>query len=266
MSTPSRRPPSRQQLRGLAMFGGLMIGLGLLSMMRPGGDSVRPPERTWNHTPTPSEVSPPGERPARRQTEPPARQLRTGERPDDAPAPEPVDPDAPVDVSFVVRDAKGRRVQALVEPLDCPGIEFTSPTSFRAPPGPCVVRALRQDGLLTARGEPVELRVRPGVDATLDIPMEAPPVGGVGVQFRGTSDGMRVSEVLPGTPAERAGLEAGDLIVEIEGESVVGSPIEDFVEQMTGPEGSDVEFTVEFTTDTGTTRQRVLVTRERIGS
>ncbi|MEM6929004.1 MAG: PDZ domain-containing protein [Myxococcota bacterium] len=262
----STRPPSRQQLRGLAMIGGLMLGLGLLSLMRPGGDRPPPVHRTYDHAPRePGVQPPPTSAPA---PAPPTRRLRQREA---APAPSPpeeppVDPDAPVEVGFEIQDAEGRPLRAMLEPLDCPGIRFTSVTSFEAPPGPCVVRAVRQDGLLTARGEPVELWVRPGTDQSFEVPMEAPPRGGVGVQFRGTPEGMRVDQVLPDTPADRAGLEPGDLIVEVEGASVLGLPIEDFVAELTGPEGSDVEFTVEYTTDTGTTRQRLLVTRERLGS
>ena len=239
------------------------MGLGLLSLMRPGANRPRPVEREIRMIPPTPELR------VERPTEPPpVRSLRPRDHPRSVePEPDvaPADPDEPVEVGVIVRDAEGREIQAMIEPIDCPDIEFTTRMSFRAPPGPCVVRAVRMDGLLAARGQPVTLMVRSEGQA-FDVPMDEPPKGGIGVQFRGTEQGMRVQQVLPGTPAARAGMEAGDLIVGVEGESVVGMPIEDFVEQITGPEGSDVAFTVEYTTDTGTTQQQLLVTRERLGS
>lgn len=261
MSSP--QGPTHKQLRGVAVFVGLMIGLGMLSLMRPGTDRVPPVKREFRRAERPLVEEP---APAPRRAAP-TRRLRWG-RPSPAPAVEPEveASDEPVEVGFTVRGERGEAIAAQIEPLDCPGIEFTSPSSFRAPPGPCVLRAVRQDGLLMARGEPVTLQIRPGASGTFDVPMDAPPQGGVGVQFRGTGEGMRVDRVLQGTPADRAGLEPGDLIVAVEGESVVGVDIQEFVERITGPEGTDVEFTVEYTTDTGTTQQRLLVTRERLGS
>ncbi|MEN0066596.1 MAG: PDZ domain-containing protein [Myxococcota bacterium] len=257
--------PSRAQLRSFAMFGGLMIGIGLLSLMRPGANRVRPVERVNPVTNPAVEAPPARERPVRRvrrRAEPPA----APDAPEADEAPEP-DPEPPVEVGVEVRDARGRRVaDAWVEPVDCPGMSGLAPQGFFAPPGPCIVRAARKDGLLVARGVPVTLDIRPGTDVSFDVPMDEPPRGGVGVQFRGTTEGMRVDSVLPDTPADRAGLEPGDLIVEVEGESVTAMGIEEFVERITGPEGTDVEFTLQYTTDTGTTQQRLLVTRERLGT
>jgi len=245
------------------MFGGLMMGLGLLSLMRP-GRVVRPPPVQRGPAPPPVAVEAPVP------VVPPARRVRRpapAREPGPAPVePEPVDPEAPVEIGFDIVDGQGRSIEAMLEPLDCPGIRFVTKRSFVAPPGPCVVRAVRQDGLLVTRGEPLTLQLRPGIDRDFDITMDEPPKGGIGVQFSVDGAGMRVVRVLPGTPAERAGLEEGDRIVAIEGEPLEGLDVEGLVERMTGPEGSDVEFTLEFTTDTGTTLERVLVPRERLGS
>jgi len=259
--TPSRAP-THKQLRSFAMFGGLMMGLGLLSLMRPGSVRVRPVERVpAADIERSAEVTPPRERVHRAKPS----EGSTSARPDPV-EPEPVGSDEPVEISFRVVDGDGRAIRAALEPLDCPGIQFSSVQTFRVPPGRCVVRAVRQDGLLTARGEPIVLQVRPGVDRSFDITMDAPPQGGIGVQFRVDQGGMRVVRVIGGSPAARAGLEAGDLIVAIEGEPLEGVDVEGLVERMTGPEGSDVEFTIELSTDTGTSQQRVLVPRERLGA
>lgn len=49
-----------------------------------------------------------------------------------------------------------------------------------------------------------------------------------------------VLRVIPGTPADRAGLQAGDVILEIEGESAVELSSRGFVELGIGPIGSEV--------------------------
>ena len=45
------------------------------------------------------------------------------------------------------------------------------------------------------------------------------------------------------TPADRAGIEAGDLIIRIADEEVLGLTLSEAVERMRGPVGSDIEIT-----------------------
>jgi carboxyl-terminal processing protease len=45
---------------------------------------------------------------------------------------------------------------------------------------------------------------------------------GVGLTVNEVPRGLRVAEVLPDTPAERAGIEQGDVIVAVDGESIAG--------------------------------------------
>ncbi len=53
-------------------------------------------------------------------------------------------------------------------------------------------------------------------------------------------DGLRVGSVFEGSPAEGAGLESGDVIVEVDGESILGSNVDLAVAKIKGPEGSEV--------------------------
>ncbi len=53
-------------------------------------------------------------------------------------------------------------------------------------------------------------------------------------------DGLRVGSVFKGSPADGAGLEAGDVIVEVDGESILGENVDLAVAKIKGPEGSDV--------------------------
>jgi carboxyl-terminal processing protease len=97
------------------------------------------------------------------------------------------------------------------------------------------------------------------VDITLVLPTER--TGGLGVQIEEDRNGMRVVMVVPGSPAEQAGLQAGDLITEVDGTSVGLLSIQDFVQVMTGAEGTDVNFVVEYEEDTGIVAEPIVVTR-----
>ncbi len=53
-------------------------------------------------------------------------------------------------------------------------------------------------------------------------------------------DGLRVGSVFEGSPAEGAGLKSGDVIVSVDGESILGSNVDLAVAEIKGPEGSSV--------------------------
>jgi carboxyl-terminal processing protease len=68
--------------------------------------------------------------------------------------------------------------------------------------------------------------------------------GGLGIQISVRNGWITVIAPLPGTPAERAGIMAGDRIVEIEGESTEGWKDEDAVKRLRGPRGTSVNITI----------------------
>ncbi|CAG0934961.1 carboxyl-terminal processing protease [Thermoflexales bacterium] len=55
---------------------------------------------------------------------------------------------------------------------------------------------------------------------------------------------LQITRVFQGSPAEQAGLKAGDLIIEVDGESLVGGDLSEQVAKVRGPEGSIATFTV----------------------
>ena len=57
--------------------------------------------------------------------------------------------------------------------------------------------------------------------------------------------GLRVFEVPPDGPAARAGLEAGDVILAIDGTEIVGMTPAQIAERLRGPVGTTVELRVE---------------------
>ena len=65
-----------------------------------------------------------------------------------------------------------------------------------------------------------------------------------------------------GTPAYRAGMQAGDLIVEIDGNSTDGLQIEDAIRLMKGPDGTKVSITIVHAGQTK--REKFTLDRERV--
>jgi carboxyl-terminal processing protease len=63
---------------------------------------------------------------------------------------------------------------------------------------------------------------------------------GIGLTVTEVKQGLRIEKVFPGSPAEKAGLESGDLIVSVEGESIAGESSEVSTEKIKGPEGTEV--------------------------
>lgn len=68
--------------------------------------------------------------------------------------------------------------------------------------------------------------------------------GGLGIRIDIVDNWLTVVQPLEDTPAMKAGLRAGDKIIEIEGESTRGIKIEDAVAKLRGPEGSPVTITI----------------------
>lgn len=149
-------------------------------------------------------------------------------------------------LSGVVRNAEGRRAgRVFVE--GCGGRAMTDADGFYAMeplPGDCALTAFRQDGYFMARSEPARLRVREGDDLIVDLRLPEVARGGVGMRVREHEEGVAVDGVVPGSPAELAGLGAGDLVLAVDGQPAVDLSLEDFVDQVTGDAGTPVELVV----------------------
>jgi carboxyl-terminal processing protease len=68
--------------------------------------------------------------------------------------------------------------------------------------------------------------------------------GGLGIQIAERDGWITILSPLPGTPAERAGLQAGDRIVEVEGESAEGWSDDEAVRVLRGRPGTPVQIRV----------------------
>jgi carboxyl-terminal processing protease len=67
--------------------------------------------------------------------------------------------------------------------------------------------------------------------------------GGIGARMRGPQ--ATVIEVFPGTPAEQAGIQAGDVIVGVDGQPTTDMRLDEVVNLVRGPEGSPVRLRVQ---------------------
>lgn len=109
---------------------------------------------------------------------------------------------------------------------------------------PCLVHAARADGAIYARSDMVEIDPADGDVRDLVLTMPEVDVGGIGVPVAPHPDGMRIGPPTPGTPAAEAGLEAGDVIVAVDGTAVAGWDLYEIIGIVTGEVGSEVELTV----------------------
>jgi carboxyl-terminal processing protease len=85
---------------------------------------------------------------------------------------------------------------------------------------------------------------------------------GIGLGVTAVERGLRADRVFPGSPAARAGIESGDLVVSVEGRSIAGESTEAAIEKIKGPEGTEVRIEV-LRPSTGKARE-LRLTREQI--
>ena len=68
--------------------------------------------------------------------------------------------------------------------------------------------------------------------------------GGLGIEVTQEEGVVKVVSPIEGTPADKAGIKTGDLITAVNGESVMGLNLNDAVDLMRGPVGSEITITV----------------------
>ena len=88
---------------------------------------------------------------------------------------------------------------------------------------------------------------------------------GVGIQIEMDDlQNIRVVTPLEGTPAQRAGIQTGDLIREVDGHSTIGFTLDQAVEVITGPRNTKVTLTIEREVDGETKTLEFTLKRTRI--
>lgn len=99
-------------------------------------------------------------------------------------------------------------------------------------------------GVLSTLGDPNTILVEPQAHELQEEQLEG-EYGGIGA-FVTTNDAGEIVIVSPidDTPASRAGLQADDVILEVDGESITGMDLNEAVDLIKGPVGTEVTLTI----------------------
>lgn len=99
------------------------------------------------------------------------------------------------------------------------------------------------DGLVESYGDPYSIYLPP-VDAEQFQEDISGNFSGVGMEIGERNNVITVISPLPDTPAERAGVVAGDIIVKIDGESTESMNVDEAVNRIRGEKGTEVKLTI----------------------
>lgn len=116
-------------------------------------------------------------------------------------------------------------------------------------------------GVLAVLGDPYTVLVEPS-PRELERDSLRGHFGGIGAWVRQREDGAITLSPMPGQPADRAGIQEGDVLLSVDGAPVAGLSVDEVVALVRGPVGSTVRLTVQ-REGTGQTLEFV-IRRERI--
>ena len=68
--------------------------------------------------------------------------------------------------------------------------------------------------------------------------------GGIGIEVDGRNDKLIVIAPIEGSPAQKAGIKSGDQIVGVDGEDILGQPLDKVMKRMRGAAGTKIKITV----------------------
>ncbi|MEM6312132.1 MAG: S41 family peptidase [Pseudomonadota bacterium] len=107
-------------------------------------------------------------------------------------------------------------------------------------PGELIEAAI--DGMLTSL-DPHSSYLSPDDAKAMQVQTRG-EFGGLGIEVTQEEGFVKVVSPIDGTPADEAGIEAGDFITHVDGESVLGLTLDEAVDLMRGPVGSEILITV----------------------
>lgn len=99
------------------------------------------------------------------------------------------------------------------------------------------------EGMVSALGDPFTTYFSPEEYSAFLGTMSDTRLVGIGVVYTPQEDGLHLSDILPGSPAEAGGLKAGDVIVTVDGHSTKGVAAQEAASWIQGEEGSKVRIT-----------------------
>ncbi|WP_415404944.1 S41 family peptidase [Tateyamaria sp. SN3-11] len=107
-------------------------------------------------------------------------------------------------------------------------------------PGELIEAAI--DGMLTSL-DPHSSYLSPDDAAAMQVQTRG-EFGGLGIEVTQEEGFIKVVSPIDSTPAAEAGIEAGDFITHVDGDSMLGFTLDEAVERMRGPVGSEIIITV----------------------
>lgn len=115
----------------------------------------------------------------------------------------------------------------------------------RAEEGVCRVQAFRLDGALRASTDMLRLPID-GDEEYYDIRLYLPEadIGGIGARVEAVEQGVYLPSLLDNGPAAAAGIRNGEVITEVDGQSLAGLELTEAIGRITGPVGSEATLTV----------------------
>ncbi len=100
-------------------------------------------------------------------------------------------------------------------------------------------------GMVNSLGDPHTAFLTPSQRVMFAEDLEG-EFGGIGVTVYMTDEGkLMASKILPASPAERADLKAGDLILEVDGASLQGKDVAQAISMIRGPSGTQVRLLIQ---------------------
>lgn len=117
-------------------------------------------------------------------------------------------------------------------------------------------------GMAAAAGDDYTTFFNPEEAAQFDSDMAGSIGGGIGAQVAVRNDQVTLVKIIAGTPAERSGLRAGDIVRAINDSDTTGYTVDQAVEKIRGEVGTTVKLQIE----RDSKPQEVSVTREEITS
>lgn len=99
-------------------------------------------------------------------------------------------------------------------------------------------------GMLDSLGDPHTSYMDPDEYRQANLPMDG-EYEGIGAWVDTTGDYVKIVSPMPGSPAEKAGLKANDIIIKVDGEDMTGIDGNLVLRRILGPAGTDVTLTIQ---------------------
>lgn len=149
------------------------------------------------------------------------------------------------EISGYVENRQGKALGG-VDVVGCGGVTSTDESgkfTLSALNADCEIHAVGKDGVLQRRSEGFPFSP---FDETTEVRLilDDEPIGGIGVVISSVTEGMRVDDVREDTPAEDAGLQSGDVLLAVDGQSTEGWGVETATAAITGAPGTVVRLEV----------------------